>query len=200
MKCCEAQESFGLMWDVPSEDPKRRMLEQHIATCTECSAEFEFWEESQCLIHGLSVDVTELQSESVNRQVMDRIYSESPWLIQDKSQPFAVSGATRRKLSLWITACLMLFCISFFYLVMMDRSDPPIDTAPMNGILPTGVAGIPNVFPQDGNYIIPALNSGIIEPLVVTMGPTHPIYWMVLSTLSVALALYSLRRLGRIRR
>lgn len=200
MKCCEAQELFGLMWDIPSEDPKRRMLEQHIATCSECSAEFQFWEESRLLIQDLDMEITEEQSESVNRQVMDRIFNESPWLIQDKGKPFAVSGATRRRISLWISACIMLFLISFFFFIMMDRSTQSVEPVPTNGIFTTGVAGNPSNLLENGSYIIPELNSGIIEPLVVSMGPTHPLYWMVLSILSVALALFSLRRLSHIRR
>lgn len=200
MKCCEAQELFGLMWELPIDDPKRLVLEQHIATCSECSAEFQFWEESQWLIQDLDYEITEMQAESINRQVMDRIYNESPWLIQDKSKPFAVSGTTRRRISLWITACLMVFCISFFFFIMMDRSASKTEPVPSNGILPTGIAGNPSILPQNGTYIIPELNSGIIEPLVVSMGPTHPLYWMVFSILSVALALFSLKRLSRIRR
>jgi hypothetical protein len=200
MKCSEAQELFGLMWDISTEDPKRYMLEQHIATCSDCSAEFELWEKSRILMLDLSDEWTELQSESVNRQVMERIYSESPWLIQDKSMPFAVPGATRRRLSLWIISCLMLFFVSFLFFITMSPTTTKMDSVTSNGILPTGIAGSPSLLPLEGTYVIPELNSGIIEPLVVSMGPTHPLYWMTLSILSIALALFSLRRLSRIRR
>ncbi|WP_438351252.1 anti-sigma factor family protein [Paenibacillus sp. FA6] len=196
MKCCEAQELFGLIWDMPVDDPKRLMLEQHIATCSECSSEFELWEESRWFMQDLSDEWTELKSESINRQVMDRIFSESPWLIQDQSKPFEVPVATRQRLSVWIISCLMLFFISFLFFITLDPSKSKIETAPANGIFPTEIAGNSTV----GTYIIPELNSGIIEPLVVNMGPANPLYWMVLSIMSVALALYSLRRLSRIRR
>ena len=196
MKCCEAQELFGLMWDMSIDNPKRLMLEQHIATCSECSAEFELWEESRLLMHDLSDEWTELRSESINRQVMDRIFSESPWLIQDQSKPFEVPVATRQRLTVWIVSCLMLFFISFLLFITVDPSKSKMEIVSSNGILPTEIAGSST----EVTYIIPELNSGIIEPLVISMGPTHPLYWMVLSTMSVALALYSLRRLSRIRR
>ncbi|AOZ91332.1 zf-HC2 domain-containing protein [Paenibacillus crassostreae] len=200
MKCSEAQELFGLMWDIPTDDPKRLMLEQHIATCSECSAKFELWEESRMLMLDIDDEWAELRSEAVNQQVMERIFSESPWLIQDKSKPFELSGATRRKISLWIFGCLMLFFISFVFFISLDPRATEIETTPSNGILPTGIAGNPTVLPQEGSYIIPELNSGIIEPLVVNMGPAHPLYWMILSIMSIALALLSLRRLSRNRR
>ncbi|MHA0855418.1 anti-sigma factor [Paenibacillus sp. CMAA1364] len=195
MKCSEAQDIFGMMWDLPTDDPKRLMLEQHIATCSECSSEFELWEESQFLLEELSDEWTEMASESVNRQVMDRIYNESPWLIQDQSKPFAVSGFARNRLAIWIVGCLILFFVSSILLITIEPSKSNIETIPTHGILPTGIAGSPGM----DTYIIPALNSGIIEPFVVSMGPTHPFYWMILSIISVALALYSLRRLSRIR-
>lgn len=199
MKCCEAQELFGLMWDLPETDPRRLMLQQHLSTCSDCAAEFHLWEESHHLIQTLSdEEVTDTQLDAVNRNVMERIYQESPWLIQDQSKPFAVSSITRRHLSMWIAGCLMLFLVSFLFFMTMDHSSSK--AAPANGILPTGVAGSSTLLPQQEKYNIPALNSGIIEPLVVTMGPSHPQYWMVLSILSIALALFSLRRLSRIRR
>ncbi|MGF7049927.1 hypothetical protein J2T13_004450 [Paenibacillus sp. DS2015] len=199
MKCWEAQELFGLMWDLPVDDPRRLMLEQHLSTCSDCKAEFQLWEESYHLIQILNdEEVTDTQLDVMNRNVMERIYSESPWLIQDHSKPFAVSGMTRRHLSLWIAGCLMLFLISFLFFMTMGNSSSEEKPA-ANGILPTGIAGSSTMqLPNKLN--IPDLNSGIIEPLVVTMGPSHPQYWMVLSILSIALALFSLRRLSRIRR
>ncbi|HEY2492586.1 MAG TPA: anti-sigma factor [Paenibacillus sp.] len=200
MKCWEAQELFGLMWDLPVDDPRRLMLQQHLSTCSDCTAEFQLWEESHHLIQILSDDeVTDTQLEAMNRNVMERIYRESPWLIQDHSKPFAVSGITRRHLSMWIAGCLMLFLVSFLFFMMMGNPSSE-DTPSANGILPTGIAGSSTLLQQQEKLNLPDLNSGIIEPLVITMGPSHPQYWMLLSILSVALALFSLSRLSRIRR
>lgn len=200
MNCDEAQELFGIVSDMKAYDPRRLKFEQHTATCSDCAAEFELWNESRQMILNLQEEKTEAQAEEINRNVMDRIYRESPWLIPDQSKPFAVPAATRRHLSLWIAGLLMVFLCSFLYIMFMDK--PNINEtaeATASGILPTGIAGT-SIVTEQVSYVIPKTNSGIIEPLVVGMGPTHPQYWMILSALGVAMALFSLRRVSRIKK
>ncbi|WP_230877794.1 hypothetical protein [Paenibacillus polymyxa] len=44
------------------------------------------------------------------------------------------------------------------------------------------------------------MNSGIMDPLVASIVPTYPQYWMLLSVLALALALFSLGWIHRTRR
>lgn len=199
MNCNEAHELFGLVSDMVAHDPRRLEMEQHMADCSDCTDEFELWKESRLLLLDLNEEPSVELAEEINRNVMDRIYRESPWLIPDQSKPFEVPAATRKHLSLWIAGFVMVFLCSFLYLMMLDKPEIKETADVSTGILPTGIAGSTLVTGQV-DYIIPHTNSGIIEPFVVGMGPSHPQYWMVLSVLGVAMALFSLRRVSRIRR
>ncbi|MCJ8011070.1 anti-sigma factor [Paenibacillus sp. KQZ6P-2] len=200
MTCDEAQEIFGLVPDMKEHDPRRRLLEEHLSTCSDCTAEYELWVESHSFMMSMQEEVSEEQAEEINRNVMDRIYRESPWLIPDQSKPFEVPAATRRHLSLWIAGFVMVFLCSVLYVVFMDKPHVKETAEAATGILPTGIAGNANLVSDQFSYDIPAVNSGIIEPFVVGIGPSHPQYWMILSVLGVAMALFSLRRLSHMRK
>ncbi|MEC0373279.1 anti-sigma factor family protein [Paenibacillus chibensis] len=200
MTCDEAQEIFGLLSDMDEHDPRRRRLELHIATCSDCAAEYEMWMESRSFFMEMQEEASEERAEEVNRNVMDRIYREAPWLIPDQSKPFDVPAAVRKHLSLWIAGFVMVFLCSFLYFMLMDRPQVKETAQAATGILPTGIAGHATLASDLLSYDIPSTNSGIIEPFVVGMGPSHPQYWMVLSVLGVAMALFSLRKLSQMRK
>lgn len=197
MNCSEAQELFGIAWDLPQNDPRSHMLMEHLATCSACAEEFQVWEASREIFFDLDMEELQDQAEEVNRAVMDRIYRESPWLIPDQSKPFAISDKVRKHLSIWITCCVFVFLLSMSYFMVGDQFWGEEKVQNNTGILPTGIAGTPSLVPEYELTHITSVNSGIIEPFVVGMSPTHPQYWMILSIVSVALALFSLRRLNR---
>ncbi|MWV44703.1 anti-sigma factor [Paenibacillus sp. HJL G12] len=200
MTCDEAQEIFGLVPDMKEHDPRRRLLEEHLATCSDCTADFELWMESRSFMMDLQEEPSEELAEEINRNVMDRIYRESPWLIPDQGKPFDVPAVARRHLSLWIAGFVMVFLCSILYFMVMNRPQVKETAEAATGILPTGIAGHATLVSDHFSYDIPAVNSGIIEPFVVGMGPSHPQYWMILSVLGVAMALFSLRRLSHMRK
>ncbi|GAB6990289.1 anti-sigma factor family protein [Paenibacillus pini] len=203
MNCDEAQELFGLATDMPLHDLKRRLFEQHMATCRDCAAEFEVWKESHHLIIKLQAEFTEFQAEAINRNVMDRIYRESPWLIPDQGQPFAVSGSTRKRFSLWIAGFVMVFLCSFLYFTIFyqHEGNETASSSISTGIIPTGIANSSSLISEPYTYDMPSPhNGGIMDPLVISMSPSHPQYWMILSILGVGMALFSLSRVSKIRR
>lgn len=65
------------------------------------------------LLHSIPVPVTEQQAERVNRNVMDRIYAESPWLLPEEAKVNRFSAAIRKHMSLWIAAFLAIFYAAF---------------------------------------------------------------------------------------
>ncbi|MBW4082814.1 hypothetical protein [Paenibacillus sp. S150] len=142
------------------------------------------------------VEVSEERAEAVNLRVMERIYLESPWLMPGDGKSAGNTAVFRRRLSLWIACFLAVFISSFLYFTMFRT--PANTTAAQSGIVETGVAGLS----LDWSSSYPASESGggIIEPLVVSMGPTHPQYWMMLSMLGVGLSIFLLFRLNRYRR
>lgn len=194
MTCDEAQKLMEIVWDLPDNDLRRKRLKDHVQTCRLCAAEYEMWVESMEMVHALEHEVSDLQAENVNRNVMDRIYRDFPWLVEETSKSSAISRVFRKRLIIWIAGFLALFVSSLLYFALTG-SNEPMPEAASTGIIPTGVAGS-----NYDSYNIPKTNSGIIDPFVAGMKPTEPEYWMVLSILGVGLALIFLRRLNRVRR
>ncbi|CAI6059630.1 hypothetical protein PAECIP112173_01731 [Paenibacillus sp. JJ-100] len=200
MNCNEAQELFALVWDLPDSHPQRIAFKAHLAGCEECSEQFDVWEEAQILLHSIPVPVTEQQAERVNRNVMDRIYMESPWLLPEEAKVNRFSAVIRKHMSLWIAAFLAIFLCSFLYMAMFkpEVSEAEKSNAMTTGILETGVAGSTSSSSGLYKYNIPQADQGsIIEPFVVSMSPAYPQYWMALSLLAIGMALFSLGRMHR---
>ncbi len=196
MNCREAQDSIPLLWDAPPTDPRRILLERHIVNCPYCSAEWALWQESSELMRETQIEISEERAEAVNLRVMERIYLESPWLMPGDGKSAGNSTAFRRRLSLWIACFLAVFISSFLYFTMFKT--PANTTVAQSGIVETGVAGLS--MDWSSSYPDSESGGGIIEPLVVSMGPTHPQYWMMLSMLGVGLSVFLLYRLNRYRR
>ncbi|MEK5238451.1 zf-HC2 domain-containing protein [Paenibacillus sp. FSL L8-0470] len=196
MNCREAQDFIPLLWDAPPTDPKRIELERHIASCPYCASEWALWQESSELMLEAKVEVSEERAEAINLRVMERIYLESPWLMPGDGKSAGNSTVFRRRISLWIACFLAVFLSSFLYFTMFKTSHNT--TTAQSGIVDTGVAGLS--LGWSPAYPVLESEGGIIEPLVVSMGPTHPQYWMMLSMLGVGLSIFLLIRLNRYRR
>ncbi|MBT2288573.1 zf-HC2 domain-containing protein [Paenibacillus albidus] len=196
MNCREAQDLIPLMWDAPPTDPKRILLERHIANCSYCAAEWEQWEESVLLMQEVKVEVSEESAEAINVKVMERIYLESPWLMPGDGKSAGTPAVFRRRISLWIACFLAVFISSFLYFTMVKT--PSNTTVAQSGIVETGVAGVS--LWQSSYPASLSEGGGIVEPLVVSMGPAHPQYWMMLSFLGIGLSVITLTRLNRYRR
>ncbi|RAI91251.1 hypothetical protein DET54_112116 [Paenibacillus pabuli] len=200
MNCNEAQELFALVWDLPEAHPQRIAFDAHLAGCEDCSQQFEVWEEAQILLHSIPVPVTEQQAERVNRNVMERIYAESPWLLPEEAKVNRFSAVIRKHMSLWIAAFLAIFLCSFLYMAMFkpDVTEAEQTSVVSTGILETGVAGSEPTSSGLYKYNMTGADRGsIIEPFVVSMGPAYPQYWMALSLLAIGMALFSLGRMHR---
>ncbi|WP_433946450.1 zf-HC2 domain-containing protein [Paenibacillus sp. SN-8-1] len=200
MNCREAQECFGLIWDVEEDDPRRKSLEWHVLGCENCAAEYDIWKETQGIIHTLQIDIQPEQAERMNRAVMDRIYAESPWLAPTEPEARKTSYILRRRMALWIAGFLAIFICSLLYFVLPSSTDVNPPSAKSSGLLPIAIAGSDTVINADYVHDMPDVSRGIIDPLIVNMNPAYPEYWMLLSTLALGLALFSWRGLRHLRR
>lgn len=196
MNCREAQDCIPHLWDAPPTHPSRILLERHIVNCPYCAAEWALWQESSLLLQDLKEEVSEERAEVINAKVMERIYLESPWLMPGDGKSAGTSAKVRHRLSLWIACFLAIFLSSSLYFTMF-RTTANTSLA-QSGIVETGVAG--SSMEWQSTYPILGSEGGIIDPLVVSMGPAHPQYWMMLSMLGVGFAVFSLKRLNRYRR
>lgn len=190
---------FGLMRDLPEQDPQRRMLEWHLLGCESCAADYQQWEESLDMLQYIPVEATEERAEAVNRRVMDRIYAESPWLAPDVKR--GVTRRFRRRIVVWAASFLAVFLCSFVFL-LMDQTGDHQAAEPRTGILPTAVAaaGSDSEISEEFSFALPTVSRGIVEPFAVQMGPAYPQYWMVLSMAGMLLALFSWKGIRRTKR
>ncbi|CAM2799313.1 zf-HC2 domain-containing protein [Paenibacillus sediminis] len=198
MNCCEARDLLPMFWDLPMNHPQKEAVMRHIESCEECAAEWKVWEESCRLIHTLEEEAPVDQAERVNLNVMNRIYAESPWLLpaNDEALPFA--RRFKRHMKLWVAGFMALFLCSFF--VMMNTYDhDSAATPPVSGLLPTAIAGAESSSSSEVSIELPMKTRGLIDPLVVNMGPAHPGYWMILSLIGMIIALVSWRWIYRLK-
>lgn len=196
MNCREAQDRIPFMWDAPPTSIERVQFQEHIEHCASCRREWELWEESSRLMRELEIEISEESAEAVNQKVMERIYLESPWLMPGDGKSAGSAAITRRRLSWWIACFMAVFISSLLYVAFIGSEDQPLVQG--SGITETGIAGSSNSF--NFAYPVDSYHSGIMEPLVANMGPLHPEYWMMVSTLGIILAAFLLFRLNRYRR
>ncbi|WP_046226709.1 anti-sigma factor [Paenibacillus dauci] len=204
MNCREAEELFGIYWDLMPDDPRRLALDEHVRECPDCATEFEVWRESHELIQAEAAQLEEMptmtiRAENINRNVMDRIYAESPWLVQTDVKRGPISRLFRRRLSVWMSSLIAVFICSSIYLTldMTGTFEQQPQPERVSGIVPTAVAT-----GDDNTVVYSSLHfagseRGLIDPLVIPMNPSHPQYWMILSLVGMLLALVSLRWLAR---
>ena len=72
------------------------------------------WVESQNMVHVLEHEIPDMDPEQINRNVMDRIYRDFPWLVEETSKSRAVSRVFRKRLTLMI-AGFGAVCMRFVY-------------------------------------------------------------------------------------
>ncbi|AWB44995.1 hypothetical protein DCC85_12700 [Paenibacillus sp. CAA11] len=198
MNCKEAQDKLGWVWDLPKYHPDRQQLEWHLLGCEPCRVEYEIWQESQNILMDMPIQITDEQAERVNRNVMDRIYAESPWLAPG-GDAVTANRRIRKRLAVWIAASLAVFLCSILVYFTSGPASLHGDQPAPTGLIQTAVAGEKSVSGTGVSFDLNSVSNGIIEPFVVGMGPAYPQYWMIVSMLGMGLALFAWRRVRRLR-
>lgn len=199
MNCKEAQELFGIIPDLSEHDPQRKLLEWHVLGCESCAAEYHIWLESMETVTSLPIEISEEQAEAVNRRVMDRIYAESPWLAPDVRDT-SHTKRIRLRATIWASCFLAIFICSAILFMVGGSMKENKEVQSMTGILPAAVATTDSEMSSDYSFVLPMDSRGIVDPLVVQLGPKYPQYWMFLSTAGMILGFVSWRGIRRYRR
>ncbi|GGF88887.1 anti-sigma factor family protein [Paenibacillus abyssi] len=200
MNCHEAQDIFGIYWDLPGDHPDRVAMDKHLVSCEDCSEQFRIWEESEALIRGLSDEPNETAPiDHVNRSVMDRIYMEQSWFIPVSERSYQFTASFRRNVTAIIACCLAIFVSGFIYFLFGQQSEgQTAQLAPINGLVDTVNAseGISIVSSEIYEEVPMA---SISDPLVLKVVPTIPQYWVALSLLGIIMTLLIMNWLSRTR-
>ncbi|GIQ67570.1 anti-sigma factor family protein [Xylanibacillus composti] len=205
MKCLEAQKSLGIYWDLLAQDPLRQQIDQHLAKCDSCRAEFEIWRESRDLIQIASREheaIARKQETALSLSVMDRIYQDESWRMPVNERSYRWSARLRRNLNGIIAFCLALFIVSFFASVFDTESAEEVVLyglkAPATAIIEADDGSVAAGRQSDS---IKLLVASISEPTAIRMEavPKDPNYYVAFSLLGLISALLIMNWLSRVR-
>lgn len=199
MKCLEVQQSLGTYWDLSESDAERLGIDQHLETCELCREEFRIWEESELLIRSFSMNGDEFTPvDDMNRDVMDRIYSEQAWYMPVASRSYQFTRTFRRNITATIACCLAMFVCGLFYILTSSNDGSSSQVVKLTGLLETANATGDNALISADFYAdVPV--ASISDPLVLNVMPTIPQYWVALSLLGMIMTLLILNWFTRTR-
>ncbi|MGG1515124.1 zf-HC2 domain-containing protein [Paenibacillus oryzisoli] len=206
MTCNEIQELFGVYWDLPNDDLRRKAVDAHLLKCPACAEEFQMWEESMVLIRT-AADEQELASYEpvISGKVMDRIYEDESWRIPVSERLYNISYRLRRNLTAVIAFCLALFIFSFLFAIVYEGSPQTTMASADNSIFdlqaPQALKS-PDTESMNGHKLgdaVASLNPSFMEPLRFHVGPIHsyPHYLLVISLLGLTATIIIMNWLSR---
>jgi hypothetical protein len=207
MKCDDIQELFGIYFDLPDDDLRRKCVDEHILRCRVCAEEFEIWLESTNLIRSMH-EIPQMPSKStpIAANVMNRIYEDESWRIPVSDRIYQIPYKLRRNLTAIIALCLAVFVVSFLFnlvypshiILTGDEASPSgfNNVASAAGVITSSeVVSKINAFSPTAVASTSAL---IVEPIKLSYIHT-PNYWLALSLLGLISALLTMNWLSRTR-
>jgi hypothetical protein len=204
MKCDDIQQLFGIYFDLPDDDLRRKCVDEHILRCRDCAEEFEIWLESTSLIRSMH-DIPQFPRKStpIADKVMNRIYEDESWRIPVTDRIYQIPYKLRRNLTAIIALSLAVFVVSFlFNLVYPSHSTMnALEASPSGFNQVASAAGV-----GSGEGVVSAISSTavastsaiIVAPIKISYIHT-PDYWLALSLLGLISALLTMNWLSRTR-
>lgn len=202
MNCEQAQQWFGLVWDLPEDDPDRIRFEAHLADCDSCAEEFRIWEESELMLRRLQIADAEPENpdERINRAVMERIYQEDFWLLPVKDRTYRWSESFRRGVAAAMACCFAMFVSAFIYMAIgiPEKETADAQIAKLTGLIDT-ISTVEGAEPISIEFYQDVPVASISGPVVLTVVPTYPQYWIALSILGMIMTLLTINWFARTR-
>jgi hypothetical protein len=200
MNCEEAGQWFGEYWDLPEGSPERLAVDKHISECASCKEEFRIWEESAVLIHELPLDdrlfEEPVMAQSVNDNVMNRIYAEQSWFMPAVRRTYAFSYGFKRKVAILLAGLLAVFVCGFLYTTFGNISN---SNEHFSGVMETANAfSSSHKFGGNSMHLeIPV--ASLSDPFVLDVSPAMPEYWVALSMIGIVMTLLIMNWISRVR-
>lgn len=208
MKCDDIQELFGIYFDLPDDDLRRKCVDEHILRCRVCAEEFDIWLESTNLIRSMQINQPQLSSKStpIADLVMSRIYEDESWRIPVTNRIYQIPYKLRRNLTAIIALCLAVFVVSFLFNLIYPSqtvlSVEEISPSGFNQIASATGISTEDAVESDVNAIsqtaVASASAFIVEPIKLSYIQT-PNYWLAISLLGLISALLTMNWLSRTR-
>lgn len=201
MKCKDMQQLLGKYWDLPENDLRRIAVSEHIRKCPLCANEYKVWEESAQLITDVSLDISELPTDtSISSAVMNRIYAEESWRRPVTERLYTLTKRARVRLSACIAIFLAIFVASLVYAALEQPEEQNVYA------FRPGVVPVMSVEEQRGMYDSVILQhevptASVTAPFMLDVGSmdSSPNYVVVLSILGIVVTLLIMNWLSRLR-
>jgi anti-sigma factor RsiW len=199
MKCSEIQELLGDYFDLPEHHETRQAVNLHLASCQDCTAELQMWEESLTLIRNTHVEeVNPAKVPPISNKVMDRIYATESWRMPVANRIYSIPFRLRRNLTAMIAFCLALFLISFLY----AATDDGFKEATPHGFIPAASAS--GTVHQTSMAVATMSNTtlastALIKPIKIGMLKSSPDYFLAMSLFGMIATLLIMNWLSRTR-
>lgn len=175
MNCHRIQEKMSDYWDLPADDPTRRMIDYHVHQCTECSAEFTIWRESCELIRlAAEMELHSINEVELNHQVMERIYKEEAWLRPVLHQSGLSHRVRTRRMTaaMSIVASLAVLLCSIVYFAASGSTGTSYES--VTGFVPAASAGNEDDAVQSANFYLDVPVASISDPIVLKVNQSFP--------------------------
>jgi hypothetical protein len=206
MKCEDIQELFGIYFDLPDDDLRRKCVDEHILRCRTCAEEFEIWLESTNLIRSeQAIPDMHFKSTPIASKVMNRIYEDESWRIPVTDRIYAIPYKLRRNLTAMIALCLAIFMFSFLFNLVYNDHKTVITQGASPGFNQIASASGLSTAEETGsgagalsNTAVASTSAYIVEPFKLTSIHT-PDYWLAISLLGLISALLTMNWLSRTR-
>ncbi|SDC41092.1 hypothetical protein SAMN02799630_00409 [Paenibacillus sp. UNCCL117] len=207
MTCEHIQERFGIYWDLPEEDPRRREVDEHLIHCSACAEEFDMWQESTMLIRAIADNEEPLlPSKGMSSSVMDRIYRDEAWRVPVTDRLYQFSSKLRRNMTAAIAVCMMAFLFTFWISVNYNQSfEAALPESPVFGRIGDPVVAASGSQAESLNvHAMPtavASLKGFNKPFTYQVGPIHSMgeYLLFLSLLGLTCTLLIMNWFSRTR-
>jgi hypothetical protein len=202
MKCDDIQQLFGIYFDLPDDDLRRKCVDEHILRCRGCAEEFEIWLESTSLIRSMH-DIPQISHKStpIADKVMNRIYEDESWRIPITDRIYQIPYKLRRNLTAIIALCLAIFVVSFLFNLVYPSHSTVQEASPSGFNQVASAAGVSSgdtVVPAISNTAMASTSAIIVDPIKLSYIHT-PDYWLALSLLGLISALLTMNWLTRTR-
>lgn len=199
MKCEQAEELFGVYWDLPEHAPDRVLVDIHIQSCAACAEQFRMWEESSDLIRDIPED-DKLEEEisayqGMSDKVMSRIYSEQSWFVPTSRRTYSFTSSFRKKIAVVLAGLLAVFFGGFLYSTINRAIGPD---SKITGVMETASAFAAS-HDLNSRVTIEVPTASLSEPYLLHVTPAMPEYWVALSMLGMIMTLLILNWFSRVR-
>ncbi|MFD2115946.1 anti-sigma factor family protein [Paenibacillus yanchengensis] len=202
MNCDDVQTLLGSYIDMSLDDELKQYIDEHLVHCDHCLEYYGNMDEElfQMEYDNLESSYDPLATPSLDRMndnVMKQIFQEESWLAPTTVKSYSFSKYFRRNLAIIVTVCMAILTSALF-MMLFNQQPESLDIASMSGFMDPSLASA-DPAPISASFYAEVPVASISDPIILTLVPTFPQYYIALSLIGIVMALLSLNWISRTR-